>query len=65
MTESRPRIIRPVEDIFSPLLVGPVIVTWRANEDQTPLSDEDRAKQDALKQDPHHDLPDSIVLGSD
>ena len=65
MTESRPRKIRPVEDIFSPLLVGPVIVARRANEDQIPLSDEDRAKQDALKQDPHHDLPDSIVLGSD
>jgi len=65
VTESRPHIIRPVEDIFSPLLASPVIMARRANESQTPLSDEDRAKRDALKQDPHHDLPDSIVLGSD
>jgi len=63
--ESRPRIIRPVEDVFSPLLDSLGIIVVRAAENQNPISDEDRARQDAFKKDPHHDLLASIVLGRD
>lgn len=63
--ESRSSFTKPVEDVFSALLDGPGLVAVDVNESQNPISDEERARQDALKQDPHHDLPDSIVLGSD
>lgn len=65
MKESRSSFNKPVEDVFSILLAGRGLVAVDVNESQTPISDDERARRDALKQDPHHDLPDSIVLGSD
>ena len=65
MAEARSRFSKPVEDVFSAILAGPGVVAMDVNKNQPPISDEERVKRDALKQDPHHDLPDSIVLGSD